>query len=56
MDADTISLIVLLCLAILIVLAILWAIYQEEQHDDGYYFEDSEGDKDEHSEKPNKLP
>lgn len=45
MDADSVSLIVLIGIAILIVLAIIWAICQEEKNDDGYYFEDSEGDK-----------
>lgn len=56
MYSDSISLIVLAGLAFVIVVVIIWAIYQEEKDDDGYYFEDSEGDKDEHSEKPNKLP
>lgn len=56
MDADSISLIVLAGFAFVIVVAIIWAIYQEERHDDGYYFEDSEGENDEHAEKPNKLP
>ena len=56
MDADSISLIVLAGLAFVIVVVIIWAIYQEEKHDDGYYFEDSEGNKNEHTEKLSKLP
>ena len=44
MDADSVSLIVLIGIAIAIVFAIIWAIYQEEKEDDGYYFDDSEGD------------
>lgn len=55
MDADLIAWVVL-TVCFLVVALIAWALYREETHDDGYYFEDSEGENDEHAEKPNKLP
>lgn len=55
MGVDLIAWVVLV-VCLLVVVLIAWALYHEETHDDGYYFEDSEGDKDEYAEKPHKLP
>lgn len=51
MDADLIAWVVLV-VCLLVVVLIAWALYREETHDNGYYFEDREGDNDEHAKKP----
>lgn len=55
MDADLIAWVVLV-VCFLVVVLIAWALYHEEIHDDGYYFDDRKGDNDEQAEKLSKLP